>query len=134
MQFISKVMHYVLQKDIRSGHFLMIRIIIWHFYSFILIFTSKDLSKYERKFMKHAIDQFSIELYRRIFADKVFSMFINSSLKQNLLDHSLTESLHWLGNFRLGSIKRLIFPNFIADFFFQYYSCFLVFLYRCYSV
>ena len=48
-------------------------------HSFILIFTSKDLSKYERKFMKHAIDQFSIELYRRIFADKVFSMFINSS-------------------------------------------------------
>ena len=29
--------------------------------------------------MKHAVDQFSIELYRRIFADKVFSMFINSS-------------------------------------------------------
>ena len=57
----------------------MIRIIIWHFYSFIFVFTSEDLKKYERKFMKHAIDQFSIELYRRIFADKVFSMFINSS-------------------------------------------------------
>ena len=119
MQFISKVMHYVLQKDIRSGHFLMIRIIIWHFYSFILIFTSKDWSKYEHKFVKHAIDQFSIELYRRIFADKVFSMFINSSLRQNLLDHSSTESLHWLGNSRIGSIKRLIFSNFIADFFFN---------------
>ena len=118
----------------RCGHFLMIRIIIWHFYSFILIFTNKDLSKYERRFMKHAIDQFSIQLYRRIFADKVFSMFINSSLRQNLLDHSSTESLHWLGNSRLGSIKRLIFPNFIADFFLQYRSCFLVFLYRCCSV
>ena len=69
MQFISKVMHYILQEDIRSGHFLMIRIIRWHFYCLILIFTSKDLGKYERKFMKHAIDQFSIELYRIIFAD-----------------------------------------------------------------
>ena len=48
-------------------------------YFFILIFTSKDVSKYEHKFMKHAIDQFSIELYHRIFADKLFSMFINSS-------------------------------------------------------
>ena len=47
-------------------------------YSFIPIFSNKDLSKYQRKFMKHAIDQFSIELYHRIFADKLFSMFINS--------------------------------------------------------
>ena len=48
-------------------------------HSFIPIFTSKDLSKCEQKFMKHAIDQFSIELYHRIFAEKLFSMFINSS-------------------------------------------------------
>ena len=62
----------------------MIRIMIWHFCSFILIFTSKDLSKYEHKFMKHDVDQFSIELYCRIFADKVFSMFINSSKRKPL--------------------------------------------------
>ena len=75
--FKSNALH--IKGSYKKWSFLMIRIIRWHFYCLILIFTSKDLSKYERKFMKHAIDQFSIELYHRIFADKLFSMFINSS-------------------------------------------------------
>ena len=87
----------------------------------IPLFTSKDLSKYQRKFMKHAIDQFYIELYRRILA------CLSTVLRKNLSDRSSTESLQWLGNFRLGSIIRLIFPNFIADLFFNTTDFFLFF-------
>ena len=78
MQFSSKVMYYILHEDIEIGSFLMMCITILHLYSFILIFTSKDLNNYEHKFIKRTIDQFSIEPYCGIVADKLFNSSVNS--------------------------------------------------------
>ena len=77
MQFSSKVIYYILHKDIKIGSFLMICITILHLYSFILILTSKDLNNYEHNFIKH-IDQFSIEPYCAIVDDKLFNSSVNS--------------------------------------------------------
>ena len=94
-------------------------------YSFIPIFTNKDLSKYQRKFMKHAIDQFSIELYHRIFAGKIFSMFINSSQIKPLrpLINGVF-ALAWQLQIRFN---QAIFPNFVADLSFNTTDVFLSF-------
>ena len=94
-------------------------------YSFIPIFSNKDLSKYQRKFMKHAIDQFSIELYHRIFADKLFSMFINSfQIKPLRPLINGVFALAWQLQIRFN---QAIFPNFVADLFFNTTDVFLSF-------
>ena len=79
MQFSSKVMYYILHKYIEIGSFLMIYITILHLYSFIHIFTSKDLTNYEHKFIKH-INQCSIEPSCGIVSDKdkLFNSSVNS--------------------------------------------------------
>ena len=43
---------------------------------FHFIFTNKDLNNHEDKFIKRTIDQFSIELCRRIVAGKLFNTFV----------------------------------------------------------
>ena len=78
MQFSSKVRYYILHEDIEIGSSLMMCIIILHLYSFILIFASKDLNNYEHKFIKRTIDQFSIEPYCGIVADKLFNSSVNN--------------------------------------------------------
>ena len=91
----------------------------------IPLFISKDLSKYQRKFMKHAIDQFSIELYPRIFADKLFSMFINSSQIKPLSPLiSGVFALAWKLQIRFNQV---ISPNLVADLSFNTTDVFLSF-------
>ena len=70
-------MYYILHKDIEIGSLLMICIARLHLCSFIPIFTSKDLNNYQHKFIKH-IDQFSIDPYCGIIADKLFNSSVNS--------------------------------------------------------
>ena len=71
MQFSSKVMYYLLHKDIETGSFLIICITILNPYSIIIMFTSKD-------FIKLTINQFSIELYCGIVVYKLFNFSVSS--------------------------------------------------------
>ena len=120
-------MYYILQKDIKRGRFLMIYIAILQLYSFILIFTNKNLNKPKHKFIKRTIHQFFIELSCRIVADKRFNSFVNIFLK-NLLRPFINRVFAWnFVNFKLGSIKPQMSLNFVNDLFFNTTDVFLSF-------
>ena len=105
----------------------MICITVLHLYSFILIFTSKDLNKYKHKFIKRTIDQFSIGIYCKIVAGKLFNSSVNSfktKLLRSFINGVFACNFH---NSNIGPFKPRTSPNFVADLFFNTTDVFLFF-------
>ena len=98
---------------------------------FHFIFTNKDLNNHEDKFIKRTIDQFSIELCRRIVAGKLFNTFViktSQLIHQCRLCMSLTNPIQCQSSHGYLKISLLIgfsIPTFLS-FHIDVIFCFVV--------